>query len=105
MKDETGTFWDILNSQVFVDRRFGPSSPLLLNIQCNHLRIIEKEGLRLPSRLDRPYGTIDNDGMLLPGRVKNGVVQFEGGASLPEGTPVTVSWGARVWHKPGKKNA
>jgi hypothetical protein len=79
----SGTF-SILRS-LWTDA-FGPSSPLLLNIQCNHLRIIEKEGLRLPSRLDRPYGTIDNDGMLLPGRVKNGVVQFEGGASLPEGT-------------------
>jgi hypothetical protein len=41
--------------------------------------------------------------MPLPGRVKNGVVQLEGGARLPEGTPVTVSWGARVRRKPGRK--
>lgn len=32
-----------------------------------------------------------NDDMVIPGRVKNGVVVLEGGPSLPEGTVVSVS--------------
>jgi hypothetical protein len=41
--------------------------------------------------------------MKIPGRVHNGVVILEGGPALPEGTPVTVSCGVRVWHRLGKK--
>jgi hypothetical protein len=33
----------------------------------------------------------ENGMMVIPGRVKNGVVVLEGGPPLPEGTPVTVS--------------
>jgi hypothetical protein len=36
------------------------------------------------------------------GRVRNGVVVLENGATLPEGTPVTVFCGVRIC-KPGKK--
>ena len=46
-------------------------------------------GSRMP--LDRVSGRQDNDTMTLSGRVHNGVVVFEGGATLPEGTPVSVA--------------
>lgn len=42
--------------------------------------------------------------MEIPGHVENGVVVLQGGAVLPEGTPVTVLCDAvRVWRKPGAK--
>jgi hypothetical protein len=59
-----------------------------------------------PSRLylDRLAGTVDNNAMEIRGHVKNGVVVLDDGASLPEGTPVTVSCvTVRIWRKPGKK--
>ena len=34
--------------------------------------------------------------MEIPGRVQGGVVVLEGGASLPEGVPVMVSYPARI---------
>lgn len=43
------------------------------------------------ARLDRCQEKADNVGMNIPGRVRSGVVVLDGGASLPEGTPVTVS--------------
>jgi len=40
----------------------------------------------------------------VPGHVHNGVVVLDGGAKLPEGTPVTVlTTGLCIWRKPGKK--
>lgn len=44
----------------------------------------------------------DNARMDLPGHVRNGVVVFDGGAGLPEGTPVMVSRRLSVHRKPGK---
>jgi hypothetical protein len=42
--------------------------------------------------------------MEIPGHVQNGVIVLEGGAVLPEGTPVTILCdGVRIWHKSGKK--
>lgn len=41
--------------------------------------------------------------MVIPGRVRNGVVVLEGGATLPEGTTVKVSCPVRVGRKPGKR--
>ncbi len=34
----------------------------------------------------------NNDGMIIPGRVKNGVVVLEGGSALPEGAAVSISY-------------
>jgi hypothetical protein len=46
----------------------------------------------------------DNGHMEIPGHVANGVVVLDGGATLPEGTAVTVSaTGLRIWRKHGKK--
>jgi hypothetical protein len=39
---------------------------------------------------------VDNQVMELNGFVRNGVIVLSGGASLPEGTPVTVSCGAEA---------
>ena len=36
----------------------------------------------------------DNGGMNIPGRVRNGVVVLEGGASLPEGATVAILYPA-----------
>lgn len=42
--------------------------------------------------------------MKIPGHIANGVVVLDGGATLPEGTAVTVlATGLRIWRKPGKK--
>src|SRR5205814_1358491 len=43
------------------------------------------------SRLDFNPSEADNSTMELNGLVQNGVIVLSGGASLPEGTPVTVS--------------
>jgi hypothetical protein len=43
----------------------------------------------------------DNDGMVIPGRVHNGVVVLEGEAALPEGAAVTVTYPAFPAGKPG----
>jgi hypothetical protein len=39
---------------------------------------------------------VENEGMELNGFVQNGVIVLSGGATLPEGTPVTVSWGVNM---------
>jgi hypothetical protein len=45
---------------------------------------------------------IDNGHMEIPGHVANGVVVLDGGATLPEGTAVTVlPAGLRIPRKPG----
>jgi hypothetical protein len=41
--------------------------------------------------LDFAMRTVNNDAMEIPGRIQNGVVVLEGGRTLPEGMPVTVS--------------
>src|SRR5205823_2124427 len=49
-------------------------------------------------------GVADNHHMEIPGHVANGVVVLDGGATLPEGTAVTVvATGLRISRKPGKK--
>jgi hypothetical protein len=40
--------------------------------------------------VDRTWKSTDNLNMQIPGRVENGVVVFDGDASLPEGTRVVV---------------
>jgi hypothetical protein len=42
--------------------------------------------------LDSIHGVTNNDRMVIPGRVHNGVVVVNGGLLLPEGTEVSVSY-------------
>jgi hypothetical protein len=47
---------------------------------------------------------VDNQSMELNGFVRNGVIELAGGATLPEGTPVTITCGVNaVTPSPGKK--
>jgi hypothetical protein len=47
---------------------------------------------------------VENDQMVIRGRVQNGVVVLDGEPNLPDGTEVTVSLPqVRIWRKPGKK--
>src|SRR5437870_5212288 len=56
------------------------------------------------SGLDSVQRAANNDGMVIPGRVHNGVVILEGGPALPEGTRVTVSCDiVSVSQRPGEK--
>jgi hypothetical protein len=60
--------------------------------------------LLAPTALAGGSGTRDNGRMEIPGHVANGVVVLDGGATLPEGTVVTVLvTELRIRRKPGKK--
>jgi hypothetical protein len=61
----------------------------------------------LRGRRSREFGLLDsrgfsgnNDGMIIPGRVQNGVVVLEGESPLPEGAAVTVTYPAVSGAKP-----
>jgi hypothetical protein len=51
---------------------------------------------RLAFTLDSMPHTTNNDSMVIPGRVHNGVVILEGASALPEGAAVTVTYSANV---------
>jgi hypothetical protein len=54
--------------------------------------------------LDFAPGLRENSGMVIHGRVHNGVVVLEGGLTLPEGTQVTISCPAAPSREPsGRK--
>jgi hypothetical protein len=50
--------------------------------------------------LDFTPGATNNDGMIIPGRVHNGVVVLEGAPALPEGAAVTITYPALPEAKP-----
>lgn len=56
----------------------------------NRMRPRPEEPLS-PTGLESAKGVADNQNMVIPGRVKNGIVVLEGRPSLPDGTPVLVS--------------
>jgi hypothetical protein len=50
--------------------------------------------------LDSASPSTNNDHMIIPGRVHNGVVVLEGGSALPEGAAVTVTYPAPPTARP-----
>ena len=50
--------------------------------------------------LDSTRGATNNDCMVIPGRVHNGVVILEGESALPEGAAVTITYPALLKAKP-----
>ena len=50
--------------------------------------------------LDSVFRTANNNNMIIPGRIHNGVVVLEGGSALPEGAAVYVTYAAPPAVKP-----
>jgi hypothetical protein len=58
-----------------------------------------RDGKSRPFTLDSRHRATNNSGMVIPGRVQNGVVLLEGGAALPEGAAVTITYPALLTGK------
>src|SRR5690348_6980389 len=63
----------------------GPTATLGIGARTKCVRWHPSNGL------DSSTITAQNHSMVIPGRIKNGVVVLEGGPALPEGTAVSVS--------------
>jgi hypothetical protein len=50
--------------------------------------------------LESDFAALNNDSMVIPGRVQNGVVVLEGGSVLPEGAAVSIAYPALPATKP-----
>jgi hypothetical protein len=69
----------------------------------NGVGVVTFELLGVSFPLEFAERSADASGMEILGHVRNGVIVLDKGVTLPEGTTVTVSYGVRVWRKPGKR--